>query len=465
MNTIRSAKMVRMIAVLFVTALSVAQAQTFTTIANLYPKASHLGGLIQANDGRILGFAPGISGEIVGMGLSGHLSAVYTFCTETGCPTFPVGIFQAANDMIYGTSETGGANSKGALYAISPKGEQTVLYSFCSQANCTDGWNPYSAPAPGIQGGQIGTTFGGGANAEGILYEASSADVFTPLYSFCAQTNCTDGAGPSTTPFQTANGTIYGTTDHGGTNNIGTIYSYTSTGGLTTMYSFPTSALGSAGPILIQGANGNFYGVTLDSGSGNNGSFFRITPQGKFTTLYSFCVGGTPCGDGAGPTQLIQGSDGNFYGITSVAGANGSGTVFQVTPQGVLTTLHSFCSEAKCADGNGPQSLMQDTDGTFYGTTEASGAHGGGTAFSLSIGLAPFVQANPGWGAVGAEIGIQGNNLTGTTSVTFNGTPATFTVAETYLKVQVPTGATSGTIQVTTPSGTLTSNFPFQVLP
>jgi uncharacterized repeat protein (TIGR03803 family) len=471
MNRIRLAKIACVVALFCAMNVSVALAQTFTTIANLRSVDYQVEGLIPANDGKLLGFDHGApSSAIIEAGLNGGLAEVYTFCSLANCADgyFPQGIFQAADGTIYGTTQGGGANSKGALYELSLDGKETVLYSFCAQSNCADGWSPYSAPAPSLQGGVIGTTFAGGVQGKGILYELSPAGKFTRLYSFCAQTNCTDGAGPVTSPFQAADGTIYGTTNLGGALGFGSVYSFASEGGLVTLYSFAAGAGGSsAEPTLIQGADGNFYGVTLFLGQAGNGSIFKLTPQGKFTTLYSFCTANTGnCADGAGPIGLIQGSDGNLYGMTSVAGSFGGGTIFEITPKGALTTLYSFCSQAQCMDGNGPQSLMQDTNGMLYGTTAAGGAHDHGTAFSLSVGLKPFVQANPGWGKVGALVGILGSNLTGTTSVTFNGTAATFkVVSNAYIEAEVPTGATSGLIQVATPCGTLNSNFSFQLLP
>jgi uncharacterized repeat protein (TIGR03803 family) len=176
---------------------------------------------------------------------------------------------------------------------------------------------------------------------------------------------------------------------------------------------------------------------------------------------------------------VIQGSDGNFYGTTFTGGANtyrycaqGCGTVFQITPTGQLTTLYSFCAQSNCNDGAAPSyPLVQSTNGTLYGTTIWGGtascsAAGCGVIFSLPLGLPAFVQAVPGFDAVGKVVTILGNNLTGTTSVTFNGVSAQFkVVSSTYLKAQVPTGATTGTIEVTTPSGTLSSNVGFRVLP
>jgi len=122
----------------------------------------------------------------------------------------------------------------------------------------------------------------------------------------------------------------------------------------------------------------------------------------------------------------------------------------------------------RCPDGGSPTGgLAQGTDGGLYGTTNQGGSSdcppGCGTVFSLSVGLGPFVQTNPMSGKVGATVVILGNNLKGATSVTFNGTPATFKASKMDITTKVPTGATTGTVVVTTPKGTLTSNAPFQV--
>lgn len=107
---------------------------------------------------------------------------------------------------------------------------------------------------------------------------------------------------------------------------------------------------------------------------------------------------------------------------------------------------------------------MQGTDGNLYGTTGYGGANHGGTVFAPSLGLAPFVKTLPASGKTGSSLFILGNNLTGTTSVTFNGTPASFTVVSaTEITTTVPSGATSGTVQVITPTGTLNSNVAFRV--
>ena len=187
--------------------------------------------------------------------------------------------------------------------------------------------------------------------------------------------------------------------------------------------------------------------------------------------LYSFGIpnGGFPY------AGLVQATDGNFYGTTPYSEVNKPicndlhcGTVFKITSGGTVTTLHHFV----LTDGGFPiGGLLQATNGKFYGTTEGGGSSsscsdGCGTVFSLSVGLKPFVKTIPASGKLGSKVIILGNNLTGTTSITFNGTTAPLLkVTASAILTSVPTGATSGTVTVTTPSGTLDSNVPFRVLP
>jgi uncharacterized repeat protein (TIGR03803 family) len=126
---------------------------------------------------------------------------------------------------------------------------------------------------------------------------------------------------------------------------------------------------------------------------------FKITPSGTLTTLYNFCSQ-TNCTDGANPfALLIQGADGNFYGTASGGSANGQRTVFRITPRGVLKTLHNFCSLANCTDGASPGfSLVQATDGNFYGTTIAGGDSSGPCAnsFFAAVGFGTVFKITPG---------------------------------------------------------------------
>jgi uncharacterized repeat protein (TIGR03803 family) len=139
---------------------------------------------------------------------------------------------------------------------------------------------------------------------------------------------------------------------------------------------------------LVQGSDGSFYGTTTEGGTNNDGTVFKITSQGTLTTLYQF--GSLPT-DGHTPIGgLVQGSDGNFYGTTSGGGTNsGVGTVFRISSAGTLTTLYQFGASDNGADSYA--GLVQGSDGNFYGTTELGGTNNtyGGTVFQLIVPLNP----------------------------------------------------------------------------
>jgi uncharacterized repeat protein (TIGR03803 family) len=459
-------------------------AQTLTTLFsfNYYDGEDPGAGLVQAANGDLYGTtryggANGDYGTVFKITPGGTLTTLYSFCSQTNCTDGAnpdAGLVQAANGNFYGTTQDGGTNGDyGTVFKITQGGTLTTLYSFCSQTNCTDGDGPFAGLVQAANGDLYGTTYLGGTGNGGTIFKIAPGGTLTTLYSFCSQTNCTDGANPYAGLVQATNGDLYGTTVSGGTNTNGTVFKITPGGALTTLYSFcsQTNCTDGANPYagLVQAANGDFYGTAYSGGANGRGTVFKITPSGTLTTLYSFCSQ-TNCADGEVPyAGLVQAADGDLYGTTSSGGANGSnyGTVFKITPGGTLTTLYSFCSQSRCTDGDAPDAgLVQDTNGDFYGTTSEGGSNHGGTVFRLSVGLGPFVKPRPPFGKVGAAVKILGTNLTGATSVSFNGTAAVFTVvSSSEITTTVPAGASSGEVQVVTPSGTLSSNASFRVVP
>jgi uncharacterized repeat protein (TIGR03803 family) len=454
-------------------------------------------GLVQATDGNLYGttvyggnipcYCSYGCGTIFKITPSGTLTTLYSFGSQSGCTdgSLPfAGLVQATDGNLYGTTYNGGPTlcngyGCGTVFKITPGGVLTTLYSFCSQSGCPDGEFPYAGLVQATDGDFYGTTQFGGANGQGTVFRITPSGTLTTLYSFCSQSGCTDGYRPWAGLVQATDGNFYGTTYAGGANGQGTVFKITPEGALTTLYSFCSQSDCTDGISpqagLVQATDGNFYGTINPGGRLGVGMVFKITPSGTLTTLHSFCSQ-LDCTDGEFPyAGLVQATDGNFYGTTGGGGANGYngyGTVFKITPDGTLTTLYSFCSQSGCTEGPGPRgALAQATDGSFYGTTAVGGANttaclgnGCGTVFSLSVGLGPFVETHPTSGWVGAAVKILGTNLTGATRVMFNGHAAVFSVVSSSLITTiVPAGVTTGPVEVVTPSGTLTSNRPFRV--
>jgi uncharacterized repeat protein (TIGR03803 family) len=264
-------------------------------------------------------------------------------------------------------------------------GTETTVYTFTGGA---DGQNPTDL-VPYTDGNFYGT-------ATNTLFKVTPAGTFTTLYTFCPScpTSPPDAAGLVVG----SDGNFYGLTAAAASRGA-TFFKITSAGVFTSLNSSvsgnPAYSLyeGDASKLVL-GTDGNFYGA--NSGIGTSGSVFKIAPDGTFTTLYTFsATGGTneTNSDGANPYgRLTQGGDGNFYGTTRLGGTYGSGTVFQITPAGALTSLYSFGAIGTPAgtpgqnlDGLFPVAgLIQGTDGDFYGGTTSGGQNGIGTLFKIS---------------------------------------------------------------------------------
>ena len=219
-----------------------------------------------------------------------------------------------------------------------------------------------------------------------VIVIASPAQTFKTLVSFSGA----DGANPAYSLLQGSGGNFYGTTEYGGASGAGTVIEITPKGKLTTLYSFCSQSNCTDGALplaaLIQATNGNFYGTTFEGGAAGAGTIFEITPKGKLSRLYSFCSQKN-CDDGSYPEAgLVQAKNGNWYGTTASGGVNGNyGTIFDINAKGKLTTPHSFCSEKGCPDGAiAFGALVRGTNGILYGTTFTGGTDGFGTVFSLS---------------------------------------------------------------------------------
>ena len=210
-----------------------------------------------------------------------------------------------------------------------------------------------------------------------------------------------------------------------------------STVSFTLLHAFNTTDGGQVDALAAE-SNGDLVGGTVI----NAGTLFQLTPNGMLSTLHNFSGA-----DGYGPSTLIFGTDGNLYGATSSGGANTDGTIFIITPNGTLSTLYSFSG----SDGSSPTALVQGSDGLLYGTTARGGAEGYGTVFKLSLdGNLTMLYTFTGPDGDGPKILIQGSDgsFYGITS----GGGSTFQNA-------VQFGA--GTVFVITSAGTFTSLYSF----
>lgn len=182
---------------------------------------------------------------------------------------------------------------------------------------------------------------------------------------------------------QGSDGNFYGTTSRGGTSDTGTVFQISSAGTLTTLHSFTGGADGATPEAgLIQGTDGFFYGTTLLGGTNNDGTVFQISSNGVLTTLYQFSRNRI---DGENPeAALVQGSDGNFYGTTRAGGTRNAGTAFKISSAGTLNTVFHFGGVA----GASPRAaLIQAADGYFYGTTTFGGFNFGSVFQMMSNGV------------------------------------------------------------------------------
>lgn len=258
---------------------------------------------------------------------------------------------------------------------------ETVLYSFQpGVGSSADAQLPFGSIVQGTDGNFYGTTTDGGAHGDGAVFKITPAGTESRLWSFAGGS---DGVVPFSGLTTGSDGNFYGMTANGGTYGHGIIYKLTPSGTETVLYSFGAVTNDGNQPrgSLTLGSDGSFYGMTNLGGANGNGVVFKITPAGSYTLLYSFGTGS----DAQNPVgTLVQYTDGNFYGVTNSGGTNGHGAMFMITPSGTESVLYSFGSSG---DGTSPSDQLQiGADGNFYGTCSTGGANGHGTVFKITPG-------------------------------------------------------------------------------
>jgi len=376
------------------------------------------------------------------------LTILHTFCSQTNCTDGDMpysGMISDSGGNYYGTTNGGGPQNAGVIYQLSPDVSRTkwtykVIYNFCSTNSltqtCTDGENPDSGNlAIDASGTFYGTTARGGNTNNGVVYslsyDAKSGQwKQNVIYSFCSKANCADGWRPSGHVTLDNSGNIYGTTGSGGVfTNSGSVYKLTHNASKTKwtesiIYKFCLKVGCKDGSIPVGGlllkSSGNLFGVTISGGAGkygNGGTIFELSPAApgaRWTesVLYRFCSqpectdGTNPGGGLDGGVTLISDAKGNLFGTALQGGVqtnpscqslNGCGLVFELArpasgAKWSYSSLHRFCTDAKCVDGASPMTgLTEDSNGNLYGTTWSGGIYGYGSIYKLTPNVAHTV--------------------------------------------------------------------------
>ena len=330
----------------------------------------------------VLTSAAGLVAATVDAAHAQTLNVVHNFTggSDGGNPVN--GFTMSSKGVLFGTASYGGASNLGVVFRLSGNSAETVLHSFAGGA---DGAVPNGAMVEGKNGALYGTTTAGGTSGQGTVFRLKGKKE-TVLYSFAGGT---DGADPQAGLVMDAKGNLYGTTTAGGSAGNGTVFELvapTTRKGQwteTVLYSFGTGADGAA-PIgsVIFDAAGNLYGTTSLGGAYGYGTVFQLAPGTGWTenTLHSFQNandGGTPY------AGLISDAAGNLYGAATQGGANGGGTVFELAPSGGGWTFSVLASQPGWGISGTFRDLLFDTSGNIYGTTHCDGDNSAGTIYEL----------------------------------------------------------------------------------
>lgn len=378
----------------------------------IYPAS----GLITGPDGNFYGTTesavatnavPGCAGGVINLTLLGPAGTVYRLTpagvlTTLSCFTYDsagrhadgsgpdAALTLGADGAFYGTTIGAGlvpagttpsnpatpSLGSGTVFRVTSSGSISRIATFSAPPS-----EGRTASGPLLQAAD-GTFYGVTASGTpkgyaGSIFRLTASGTLSTLHQFSPSGQ--PEAGLSLGP----DGAFYGTAETGGNNGVGSVYRITADGDFSTLYSF-TGGTNGLRPkaALTLGSDGLFYGTTSEGGRGTgSGTIFRISPTGSYTPLHSFDLatsGNQPLG------KLLQASDGNFYGTTTSFGANSAGTLYRLTPAGVVTVLHAFRGDA--SEGGGPAAgVIQGADGALYGTTAGGGSTAGGTVYRVTL--------------------------------------------------------------------------------
>ncbi len=297
-------------------------------------------------------------------------------------------LWNAADGWFYGTCQTGGSSGRGLIFRMRPTGEMEPLVHFTGVSGFNKGMYPLGQLALGADGCLYGTTSFGGASNFGTVFKITTAGELTTLVEFANDGITNMGRHPYAGVTLGPDGSFYGTTQAGGAGDYGTLFKMTPAGELTTLVELTSNGASNKGSYpqagLTAGLDGNYYGTTTAGGTSNMGTVFKVTPEGVLTTLINF-TGTAGSNRGSTPNSgLERAADGSFYGSTYEGGPANLGTIYRVTPEGFRTSLMHFSTDSR---GRLPRgNLTTGPDGNLYGTTTAGGTYERGTIFKITPG-------------------------------------------------------------------------------
>jgi len=455
--------------------------------------------LVQGTDGNFYGTTgggfggrcPGDCGTVFKITPAGALTTLYTF-DGTGGIDPNGGLVEGTDGNFYGTTALGGAlgcgpsniqGDCGTIFKITPQGTLTLLYSFCEQHGCADGFYP-SGLVQDSDGNFYGTTAHGGNLVAcdtlaypvypscGTVFKITPGGTLTTLHLF----DSADGGWPRSGVIQGTDGNFYGTTELGGANGTGTIFKMTPAGTLITLYAFPSSGGGPAG--LIQAAKGVFYGTTPGDGEASNAR-----------TVFSFAIGlgGTTASTTSlslSPASVAVGSSGPVVMTATVAPASGSGT-----PTGVVAFFNGSSELGSSNLSGGAATFNYNPSSLALNTYPISALYSGDGAFATSTSSSEMLTINslpaaatptfsPGSGTYGSVQTVTMNDTTtgatiyftndGTTPTTssaiYNG-PITVSSTETLQAIAGASGYNNGTVASATYTISLSPDYQLSVTP
>ncbi|HEY2710971.1 MAG TPA: choice-of-anchor tandem repeat GloVer-containing protein [Chthoniobacterales bacterium] len=475
---------------------SIWQTNTLGTVSVIYSFGSGTGndcqnGMTLGADGNFYGTALtncGGPGYLFKVTPTGILTVLHTF---TGTPdgSGPGLLVQYTDGDFYGVTSSGGANNLGSAFKVTPTGTLTILHSF-------DNTNGLANPSYGLTVGNDGNFYGSTTSGNGSIFKMTPTGVTTLLHTFAGGPN--DGASPVSGVILGKDGNFYGTTQYGGSVvydeffNEGTVFKMTPAGTVTILHNFNLSTDYAVFPTtpLLQATDGNFYG-TADScnqfGCGTQ-DLYKVTTNGTLTVLEEF----TGSGGGEFPYwPLMQDTNGIMYGVTQQGGTANGGVLFSLNisaapfarlmaasgKEGAKIGIlgQGFTAASVVKFGGAQATTIQRSGATFINATVPAGALTGSVTVitgtttltsSQMFKVTPtFPSFSPTSGSVGTPVALTGTGLTQTTRVTFGGVQATAVTvnSDTQVTANVPTGAVTGQIVITTKGGSAKSRTNFTV--